>query len=66
MSKQIIKYDSSLQQNKDYYIEERFITKGEYFSPHWHDYFEIDFVIGISKKKEDLSDYLKEFVTIAL
>lgn len=28
--------------------------------------FEIDFVIGISKKKEDLSDYLKEFVTIAL
>ena len=27
MSKQIIKYDSSLQQNKDYYIEERFITK---------------------------------------
>lgn len=28
--------------------------------------FEIDFVIGISKKKEDLSDYLKEFLTIAL
>lgn len=28
--------------------------------------FEIDFVIGISKKKEDLSDYLKEFVIIAL
>ena len=28
--------------------------------------FEIDFVIRISKKKEDLSDYLKEFVTIAL
>lgn len=45
MSKQIIKYDSSLQQNKDYYIEERFITKGEYFSPHWHDYFELEIVL---------------------
>lgn len=46
MSKQIIKYDSSLQQNKDYYIEERFITKGEYFSPHWHDYFELEIVLS--------------------
>lgn len=46
MSKQIIKYDSSLQKNKDYYIEERFINKGEYFSPHWHDYFELEVVLG--------------------
>ena len=46
MSKQIIKYDSSLQQNKDYYIEERFINKGEYFSPHWHDYFELEIVLS--------------------
>ncbi len=46
MSKQIVKYDSSLQNNKDYYIEERFISKGEYFSPHWHDYFELEIVLG--------------------
>ncbi len=46
MSKQIIKYDSSLQKNKDYYIEERFISKGEYFSPHWHDYFELEIVLA--------------------
>lgn len=30
------------------------------------DKFEIDFVIGISRKKEDLSSYLQELVTIAL
>lgn len=30
------------------------------------DKFEIDFVIGISRKKEDLSPYLQELVTIAL
>lgn len=46
MSKQILKYDSSLQKNKDYYIEELFINKGEYFSPHWHDYFELEIVLG--------------------
>lgn len=46
MSKQIIKYDSSLQKNKDYYIEDRFIKKGEYFGPHWHDYFELEIVLG--------------------
>lgn len=28
--------------------------------------FELDFVIGISRKKEDLSDYLQKLVTIAL
>lgn len=28
--------------------------------------FELDFVIGISRKKEDLSDYLQNLVTIAL
>lgn len=46
MSKKIIKYDSSLQKNKDYYIEERFISKGEYFTPHWHDYFELEIVLA--------------------
>ena len=46
MSKQIIKLDSSLQKNKDYYIEERFINSGEYFGPHWHDYFELEIVLG--------------------
>lgn len=46
MSKQIIKYDSSLQQNKDYYIEERSVKNGEYFAPHWHDYFELEVVLG--------------------
>lgn len=46
MSKQIIKYDSSLQQNKDYYIEERYVKNGEYFAPHWHDYFELEVVLG--------------------
>lgn len=30
------------------------------------DKFEIDFVIGISKSKDDLTDYLKEFVVISL
>ena len=30
------------------------------------DKFEVDFIIGISKKKEDLTDYLKEFVTIVV
>jgi hypothetical protein len=30
------------------------------------DKFEIDFVLGISKGKEDLTDYLKNLVTIAL
>lgn len=30
------------------------------------DRYEIDFVIGISKKKEDLTPYLQELVTIAL
>lgn len=30
------------------------------------DKFEVDFVIGISKKKEDLTQYLQDFVTIAL
>lgn len=30
------------------------------------DKFEIDFVIGISRKKDDLSPYLQELVTIAL
>lgn len=30
------------------------------------DKFEIDFVIGISKNKDDLTDYLKELVTISL
>lgn len=28
--------------------------------------FELDFVIGISRKKEDLSDYLQNLVTVAL
>lgn len=28
--------------------------------------FEIDFIIGISKKKDDLTDYLKNLVTVAL
>ncbi len=28
--------------------------------------FEIDFIIGISKRKEDLTPYLQDFVTIAL
>lgn len=46
MSKEIIKYKSALQKNKDYYIEERFVNKGEYFSPHWHDYFELEIVLG--------------------
>lgn len=30
------------------------------------DKFEVDFIIGISKSKEELSDYLKDFVSIAL
>jgi len=30
------------------------------------DKYEIDFIIGISKKKEDLNPYLQELVTIAL
>lgn len=30
------------------------------------DKFEIDFIIGISKRKEDLTDYLKNLVSIAL
>lgn len=46
MSKQINKFQSSLQQNKDYYIEEQLIKKGEYFAPHWHDYFELEIVLG--------------------
>ena len=29
----------------DYYIEDRNIKKGEYFSPHWHDYFELEIVL---------------------
>lgn len=28
--------------------------------------YEIDFMIGLSKKKEELTDYLKDFVTVAL
>ena len=45
MSKQIIKYDSLLQQNKNCYIEKRTIKAGEYFGPHWHDYFELEIVL---------------------
>ena len=30
------------------------------------DKFEVDFIIGLSKSKEELSDYLKDFVSIAL
>ena len=45
MPKQIYKYKSSLQYDKDYYIEDRNIKKGEYFSPHWHDYFELEIVL---------------------
>ena len=45
MSKQINKFQSSLQHNKDYYIEERFLKNGEYFAPHWHDYFELEIVL---------------------
>ncbi|MBR5472942.1 MAG: helix-turn-helix transcriptional regulator [Clostridia bacterium] len=45
MSKQIDKYKSSLQYDKDYYIEKRFIKAGEYFAPHWHDYFELEFIL---------------------
>lgn len=30
------------------------------------DKFEIDFIIGISKKKDDLTDYLQNLVTVAL
>lgn len=45
MSKQIVKFDSSLQQNKDYYIEKRLIKSGEHFGPHWHDYFELEIVL---------------------
>ncbi len=46
MSKQINKFESSLQQDKDYYIEQSFIKKGEYFAPHWHDYFELEIVLA--------------------
>lgn len=46
MSNQINKFESSLRQDKDYYIEQNFIKKGEYFSPHWHDYFELEIVLG--------------------
>jgi len=46
MSKQINKFESLLQQNKDYYIEHRFINKGEYFAPHWHNYFELEIVLS--------------------
>lgn len=46
MSKHINKFQSSLQQDKDYYIEDRLINKGEYFAPHWHDYFELEVVLG--------------------
>ena len=45
MAKQINKFESSLCQDKDYYIEQNFIKKGEYFSPHWHDYFELEVVL---------------------
>lgn len=46
MSNRINKFESSLRQDKDYYIEQNFIKKGEYFSPHWHDYFELEIVLG--------------------
>ena len=45
MSKRINKFKSSLQYDKDYYIEKRNIKAGEYFSLHWHDYFELEIVL---------------------
>lgn len=45
MAKRISKFESSLQQKKDYYVEQCFIKRGEYFGPHWHDYFELEIVL---------------------
>ncbi len=59
MSKQINKFESSLQQDKDYYIEQSFIKKGEYFAPHWHDYFELEIVlVGKGEHIYNNTDYL--------
>ncbi len=46
MEKQLAWFDSDLPSGADYTTERRVIRAGEYFPPHWHDYFELELVLS--------------------
>lgn len=45
MAKQISYIKSQLEQNKEYFIQKYSVAAGEYYAPHWHDFFELEIVL---------------------
>lgn len=46
MEKRLMWYESDLPQGAETVTERRIIRAGEYYPPHWHDYFELELVLS--------------------